>query len=153
MEPVQLPSSFSRINWFIGNLIFQVCCVITVLLSYNVGFLFKLSNNVVKGCWIVFGRINPNLVHDTKTEGLLKGQKLYDNILHKSFKFLNTELLCDNIPPGASPKYRKKLLILYFYKVKSQKKRWVCQILQIIHHIVSRSRIRPLLNFGNHSIQ
>lgn len=84
----------------------------------NAGFLVKISNDLVDECRIVFGAINPNFVHASQTETLLKGKKLYSNdTLQKAYKSLDDELLCDNIPPNPMPEYRKKLAISLFYKV------------------------------------
>lgn len=84
----------------------------------NAGFLFKIANDNVEECRIVYGGVNPKFIHATQTEAFLQGRKLYDNgILQKAYEYLDQEVVCDYIPPDATPTYRKNLAISLFYKV------------------------------------
>lgn len=86
----------------------------------NAGFLVKISQDIVEECRIVFGAINSDFIHASKTETLIIGKKLYDNdILKMIYKSLDDELECTYIPPQPVPLYRKNLAISLFYKVKS----------------------------------
>lgn len=88
----------------------------------NAGFLFKLNSGVVQSARIVYGGINPQFVHATKTEKLIKGQQLFDNqVLQSIFKSLDAELDPDWVLPDPKPAFRKKLAINLFYKVNSKK--------------------------------
>ncbi|RZC34943.1 indole-3-acetaldehyde oxidase-like, partial [Asbolus verrucosus] len=84
----------------------------------NAGFLLELNEkNIVKSARIVYGTINPSFIHATKTEQFLVGKQLFeDEVLQKSFKVLESELIPNIILPEPSPIFRKQLAISLFYK-------------------------------------
>ncbi|XP_050507820.1 uncharacterized protein LOC114324830 [Diabrotica virgifera virgifera] len=83
----------------------------------NAGFLVKLKNNVVTYANIVYGGINPQFIHASKTEKFLIQQNLYKNdTLQKAFNSLKQELIPDWVLPDPTPEFRKNLAISLFYK-------------------------------------
>ncbi|CAG9836996.1 unnamed protein product [Diabrotica balteata] len=83
----------------------------------NAGFLVKLKNNVVTYANIVYGGINPQFVHASKTEKFLIRQNLYNNdTLQKAFNSLKQEINPDYVLPDPTPDFRKNLAISLFYK-------------------------------------
>lgn len=87
----------------------------------NAGFLFELDpTEKVKTARIIFGNINPNFIHATKTEQYLVGKKIFDNTtLQGAFKTLSQELHPEPNPPEPDPEFRKNLAIGLLYKVGS----------------------------------
>lgn len=87
----------------------------------NAGFRVKLDNGkigqIVSKPTIVFGGINPDFIHATKTEEYLVGKNLYDTkVLQAALKILDGELKPNHVLPDASPAYRKTLAEGLFYK-------------------------------------
>ncbi|XP_018569700.1 probable aldehyde oxidase gad-3 [Anoplophora glabripennis] len=83
----------------------------------NAGFLFQLQNQNVVSARIVYGAINPEFVHATKTENYLKGKHLFDNnVLQGAYQSLDDELHPDYVLPDSKPEFRKLLAISLFYK-------------------------------------
>ncbi|KAF7271079.1 hypothetical protein GWI33_016039 [Rhynchophorus ferrugineus] len=83
----------------------------------NAGFLFKFDGEVVREARVVYGGINKDFVHATKTEALLVGKKLFDNgVLQNVFKSLDGEIQPDYVRPDPLPEFRKQLAINLFYK-------------------------------------
>lgn len=79
---------------------------------------FDRTTNKIRLARILFGHVNKNFIHATKTEAFLKGKNIFDNkVLQAVFKLLNEELECDDVPPEPHPEFRKKLAISLFYKV------------------------------------
>lgn len=88
----------------------------------NAGFYVRFDNSTgnVDNTRIVFGGINPNFIHASKTENFLKGVNIFDNsVLRRALDTLNSELSLDHELPDASPEYRKNLALSIFYKVIS----------------------------------
>ena len=85
----------------------------------NAGFLLQLnSQGVVQKATLVYGAINPDFVHASKTEAYLVGKYLFDNnVLQAAFKSLDGEISPDWVLPDPSPTFRKQLAINLFYKV------------------------------------
>jgi xanthine dehydrogenase/oxidase len=66
---------------------------------------------------IVYGGINRNFYHATKTENYLLGKAINDqNVLNIAFETLNSELEPNSSPVLASPDYRRSLALSLFYK-------------------------------------
>ncbi|XP_077297593.1 uncharacterized protein LOC143919252 [Arctopsyche grandis] len=85
----------------------------------NAGFLFKFNTNktIVEKATIVYGGVNPNFNHATKTEEFLVGKNIFDKQTFKSaIQNLSTEIVPNVTPPEPTPDYRKKLAIGLFYK-------------------------------------
>ncbi|XP_044257084.1 indole-3-acetaldehyde oxidase-like isoform X1 [Tribolium madens] len=83
----------------------------------NAGFLFKFENDLIQEARIIYGNINPTLVHAIETEKFLVGKHLFDNsVLQQAYGILSTELDPNLIPPDPSPEFRKQLAIALFYK-------------------------------------
>ncbi|KAL3274968.1 hypothetical protein HHI36_019743 [Cryptolaemus montrouzieri] len=84
----------------------------------NAGFLYKLdSKNTVLSASIVFGDINPEFIHASKTEQFLIGKELFNNdTLRGAFKTLAEEVKPDFILPDPHPEFRKQLSIALFFK-------------------------------------
>ncbi|KAL1516706.1 hypothetical protein ABEB36_000583 [Hypothenemus hampei] len=84
----------------------------------NAGFLFQLKNQgIVQSVRIVYGAINPQFIHATKTEKFLIGKQLFNNItLQATFQTLDSELAPDWVLPDPSPGFRKQLAINLMYK-------------------------------------
>lgn len=85
----------------------------------NAGFLFHLDRNyIVESAVIVYGNINPQFVHAEKAENILMGKTLFENkALADALASLNDEIKAQDMPPEASPEYRKGLALALFYKV------------------------------------
>lgn len=67
---------------------------------------------------LVFGGINHNFVHASKTEAFLKGKKLTDPAtLKQALDALKEEAIPDSNPALASPEYRSHLVQGLFYRV------------------------------------
>nr|XP_023019888.1 xanthine dehydrogenase-like [Leptinotarsa decemlineata] len=84
----------------------------------SAGFLFQITKKLeVASAIIVYGGINTEFVHATKTEIYLKGKMLFDNdILQAAFATLDGEIIPSYSPPSSQPSFRKKLAIALFYK-------------------------------------
>ncbi|XP_074037336.1 xanthine dehydrogenase/oxidase isoform X2 [Leptinotarsa decemlineata] len=84
----------------------------------SAGFLFQITKKLeVSSAIIVYGGINTEFVHATKTEIHLKGKMLFDNaILQAAFATLDGEIIPSYSPPSSQPSFRKKLAISLFYK-------------------------------------
>ncbi|XP_075210160.1 xanthine dehydrogenase-like [Lycorma delicatula] len=87
----------------------------------NAGFIFKIDKNdkckVQEKPRIVFGGINPNFVHASRTEEMVVGKRLLDpNDLQQVLQVLSSELNPDHVLPDASPEFRKGLALSLFYK-------------------------------------
>lgn len=85
----------------------------------NAGFLFKLDGGgkVLEKPNIIFGGINPNFLHATKTEEFLMNKSILDkNVLKSALETLSGELNPDHVLPDYSPEFRKLLAEGLFYK-------------------------------------
>ncbi|BES97399.1 2 iron, 2 sulfur cluster Hypothetical protein [Nesidiocoris tenuis] len=87
----------------------------------NAGFLCKVDKTknyqVIEKPRIVFGGINPQFVHASKTEEFLTGKPLLDNrTIKEALEILQTELNPNLVLPDPSPDYRKGLAVSLLYK-------------------------------------
>ncbi|XP_047097129.1 indole-3-acetaldehyde oxidase-like [Schistocerca piceifrons] len=87
----------------------------------NAGFLVQLdrtkAGHIVGKPRIVFGGINKDTIHATKTEEFLEDKNVYDKmVLLHALEILDSELKPDYTPPDATPEYRKQLAEGLFYK-------------------------------------
>ncbi|EDW80734.1 uncharacterized protein Dwil_GK11684 [Drosophila willistoni] len=86
----------------------------------NAGFLIEWQNiqrHTVRSARICFGNIRPNYVHAQPVEQLLIGRDLYDPAtITQIFHQLLADLQPEEMPPEASPEYRKTLACSLFYK-------------------------------------
>ncbi|CAG9767287.1 unnamed protein product [Ceutorhynchus assimilis] len=84
----------------------------------NAGFLIRFNNDMlILSARLIFGHVNAHFIHASKTEQFLKTKNIFNNTnLQEAFKILNSELICDHIPPEPHPDFRKNLAISLFYK-------------------------------------
>lgn len=85
----------------------------------NAGFLFKLDGGgkVLEKPNIIFGGINPEFLHATKTENLMTGKSVLDKqVLKTALQTLHDELHPDHVLPDYSPEFRRTLAEGLFYK-------------------------------------
>jgi xanthine dehydrogenase/oxidase len=87
----------------------------------NAAFLIKRSSatawDLTESPRIVFGGIGARFVHAVATENFLNGKNILDaGVAAQAITTLNGELRPDEIKPGASADYRKKLAVGLFYK-------------------------------------
>ncbi|XP_018363392.1 PREDICTED: xanthine dehydrogenase/oxidase-like [Trachymyrmex cornetzi] len=85
----------------------------------NAGFLFKLdgSGKVLEEPNIIYGGINKQFLHATKTEKQLVGKSILDDeVLKAALSTLHGELQPDHVLPDYSPKFRRILAEGLFYK-------------------------------------
>lgn len=90
----------------------------------NAGFLIKFNSNktAIEKLNIVYGGINPNFNHATKTEEFLIGKNIFDKeTFISAIKRLNDEIRPNVTPPEPTPDYRRKLAVGLFYKVLHMK--------------------------------
>lgn len=88
----------------------------------NSAFLYKLHNHdneTVLSASIVYGGLSAKFIHASETEQFLIGKKLFDNdVLQKALKVLDSELIVEDIEAEPGPKFRRKLALGLFYKVR-----------------------------------
>lgn len=86
----------------------------------NAGFLLKFNqDNTIQSARIVYGGINPQFIHASRTEQYLSGKNPFDDdVLQGAYKILDAEVNPDVSLPGAPPAYRKGLSMSLLYKVK-----------------------------------
>ena len=86
----------------------------------NAAFLVKLGRkNVIQSASIVYGNIDPEFIHATKTERYLVGKNIFtDENLQGALKMLCSELQPVELPGEPSILCRKKLALGLFYKVR-----------------------------------
>lgn len=87
----------------------------------NAAFLIKRSSatawDLTESPRIVFGGIGARFVHAAATENFLNGKNILDaGVAAQALTTLNGELRPDEVKPGASADYRKKLAVGLFYK-------------------------------------
>ncbi|XP_075976672.1 uncharacterized protein LOC142976940 [Anticarsia gemmatalis] len=87
----------------------------------NAAFLFKIKTRrgqkIIDDVSIVYGNIDPNFIHASKTEKFLDGKNVFsDDVLQKAIKVLRSELQPVEIPGEPSIECRKKLALGLFYK-------------------------------------
>ncbi|XP_014217161.1 xanthine dehydrogenase-like [Copidosoma floridanum] len=102
----------------------------------NAGFLFKLDKDgkVLERPNVIFGGIDPDFLHASKTETFFSGKCIYDHqTLKQAFNVLKSELNPDHVLPDFTPEYRQLLSVGLLYKF----------ILSI-----SSSRVSPKLRSG-----
>ena len=82
-------------------------------------YLLKMGrNNQIESASIVYGNIDPNHYHATKTEQFLIGKNIFtDSNLQKALTVLSSELIPVEILGEPSVQFRKKLALGLFYKV------------------------------------
>lgn len=69
---------------------------------------------------MVYGGITPSFTHAYKTENFLVGQYIFDNqVLQGALHCLQSEINPVENEPDPSPRYKKKLSINLFYKVRT----------------------------------
>ncbi|XP_018304049.1 xanthine dehydrogenase/oxidase-like [Mycetomoellerius zeteki] len=85
----------------------------------NAGFLFKLDGGgkVLEEPNIIYGGINKQFLHATKTQQQLVGKSILDDdVLKAALSTLHDELQPDHVLPDYSPEFRRNLAEGLFYK-------------------------------------
>ncbi|XP_068085795.1 uncharacterized protein [Anabrus simplex] len=87
----------------------------------NAGFMFKLKKTykgeVIEKPNIIYGGINAEFLHATKTEEFLTGKQLFDvRVLQRALDILDEELEPEAAITDSTPAYRKGLAKGLFYK-------------------------------------
>ncbi|XP_059474105.1 xanthine dehydrogenase/oxidase-like isoform X2 [Neocloeon triangulifer] len=87
----------------------------------NAAFLIKVTSatswDLAEAPRLVFGGIGAQFIHASATELLLKGKNLLDAaVVTQAISTLKGEVVPDQVKPGTSTDYRKKLAVGLFYK-------------------------------------
>lgn len=86
----------------------------------NAGLLFKFKNNdnTLEKATIVYGNVNPEFVHASRTEEFLIDKDPFaEDVLELALQSLHAEINPDTVPPEPSAEYRKMLAVSLYYKV------------------------------------
>lgn len=89
----------------------------------NAAFLYELDGDkeTVLSASIVIGGLSDKFIHADKTEGYLRGKKLFTNeTLQGALKVLGNEIIVNRIKGHSKPEYRKKCALGLFYKVRKE---------------------------------
>lgn len=93
----------------------------SIISQVNAAFLIKRTSatawDLTEKPRIVFGGIGARFVHAVGTENFLNGKNILEaNVAGQAISTLNGELHPDEVKPGASADYRRKLAVGLFYK-------------------------------------